>query len=296
MKTSLPLQLLTAALLLAAGLHPLAAAEPLIQVRLAVDEDPIVVRLAESLGYFKAEGLDVVRTDLLKVSSEDYLMQAPLIQGDIDASYHWFNHAVFGARHNLPVKAVMVFNDAPGMTVLVANRVKDQIHSAADFKGRRVAEGAGYGTKSILTHYLVRQAGLPDDCFTPVLLEHAGRQEAVIQGLRAGQVDLMTFQEPITSALEATGLVSTLYDLNSRESTAKALGAPWPAQSLLMAPAFLKAHNLKLVTNHSDLDLTFDFINPNFTLKISLAPGVLTQDHRDVDLYFYYDGNNFVPR
>lgn len=44
------------------------------------------------------------------------------------------------------------------------------------------------------------------------------------------------------------------------------------------------------------LTLTFDFINPNFTLKISLAPGVLSQDHRDVDLYFYYDGNNFIPR
>ncbi len=44
------------------------------------------------------------------------------------------------------------------------------------------------------------------------------------------------------------------------------------------------------------LALTFDFINPNFTLKISLAPGVLSQDHRDADLYFYYDGNNFVPR
>src|ERR1035437_7392492 len=242
MTPSFPLKLLGAALLLAAGLHPLAAAEPLTRVRLTVDEDPIVVRLAESLGYFEAEGLDVVRTDLLKVSPEDYLMQAPLIRGDIDASYHWFNHAVFGARHNLPVKAIMVFNDAPGMTVLVANRVRGQIYGAADFKGRKVAEGAGYGTKSVLTHYLVRHAGLSDDCFTPVMLEHEGRREAVIKGLRDGQVDIMTFQEPITSALEATGLASTLYDLNSRESTAKALGAPWPAQSLLMAPAYIKAH------------------------------------------------------
>ena len=221
--------------------HGLSADTP-VRIRLTVDEDPIVVRLAESLGYFKAEGLDVVRVDLLKVSSEDYLMQAPLLKGDIDASYHWFNHAVFGARHNLPVKAVMVFNDAPAMTVLVANRVKNQIKSAADFKGRNVAEGAGYGTKSVLTHYLARRAGLSPDSFTPVMLEHEGRQEAVIKGLQAGQVDIMTFQEPITSALEATGLVTTLFDLNSKTSTAKVLGAAWPAQSLLMAPAFISAH------------------------------------------------------
>ena len=74
------------------------------------------------------------------------------------------------------------------------------------------------------------------------MLEHEGRQEAVIKGLKAGQVDIMTFQEPTTSALQATGLVTTLFDLNSRESTAKVLGSPWPAQSLLMAPAFIKAH------------------------------------------------------
>jgi hypothetical protein len=53
----------------------------------------------------------------------DYLMQEPLTKGRIDASYHWFNHAIFGARHGFPVKAVMLFNDAPGMKVMVANRV-----------------------------------------------------------------------------------------------------------------------------------------------------------------------------
>jgi len=219
-----------------------ASAAPLTTVRLTVDEDPIVPRLAESLGYFKAEGLDVIRVDIMSVAPDDYLMQAPLIKGQIDASYHWFNHAIFGAHHNLPIQAVMVFNDAPGMTVLVANAVKDQIHSAADFAGRRVAEGAGYGTKSVLTHYLVRKAGLAPDSFTPVMLEKEGRQEAVIKGLRAGRVDVMTFEEPITSGIEATGLVSTLYDLNRKETTAQALGAAWPAQSLLMSPAFIEAH------------------------------------------------------
>ena len=219
-----------------------AATDPLVRVRLTVDEDPIVLRLAESLGYFQAEGLEVVRVDLLTVAPDDYLMQAPLLKGDIDASYHWFNHAVFGWRHKLPIKAVMVFNDAPGMSVLVANRLKDQIRTAADFKGRNVAEGAGYGTKSVLTHYLARRAGLPSGSYTPVALEHEGRQEAVIKGLKAGQVDLMTFQEPITSALQATGLVSMLFDLNSRESTTRVLGAAWPAQSLLLAPSFIAAH------------------------------------------------------
>jgi hypothetical protein len=44
------------------------------------------------------------------------------------------------------------------------------------------------------------------------------------------------------------------------------------------------------------LALTIGFANPNFTIKINLFPGLLSQDHRDVDLYFYYDGQNFILR
>ena len=37
-----------------------ALSAPLTQVRMSIDEDPIVVRLARSLGYFAAEGIEIV--------------------------------------------------------------------------------------------------------------------------------------------------------------------------------------------------------------------------------------------
>src|SRR6202012_5635792 len=125
----------------------------------------------------------------------------PLTKGVIDASYHWFNHTVFGARHGFPVTAVMMFDDAPAMTIMVSNRLKSEVTSAAEFKDRRIAEGAPYGTKGVITEFLAEKAGLAPHSFTPVNLEHEGRQEAVIKGLKAGNVDIMTFQEPITSAI-----------------------------------------------------------------------------------------------
>ena len=220
---------------------PVTAAPALTKIRLATDDDIFLPALAEALGHFRAEGLEIVPVKVDSFEKEDYLLQAPLNRGEIDACIHWFQHAVFGARHNLPVKAVMIFNDAPGMTVLVANRVKNEIHTAADFAGRAIAQGAGYGTKSVLTSYLAARAGLAPGRYTPVLMGTVGRQEAVLAALRAGTVDVMTFQEPITSALRETGLVSTLYDLNSRDSTVAVLGAPFPAQCLLMAPGYLTA-------------------------------------------------------
>jgi len=205
-----------------------------IKVRMSIDEDPIVVRLAEGLGYFKREGIELERVEVEKITGEDYLMQEPLAKGQIDAAYCWFNHAIYGARHGFPLQAVMLFTDAPGMKVLVADRMRGRVASAADFTGRNVAAGAGYGMKSVLTRYLARKAGAGP--YASVMTDKTGREEAVVRGLKEGTVDVMTFQEPITSALLATGLATTLYDLNSGESTANALGARFPAQALLMSP------------------------------------------------------------
>jgi NitT/TauT family transport system substrate-binding protein len=206
---------------------------PAAKVRMSVDEDPIVLRLAESMGYLNEEGLELERVDVEKLTGKDFSVQEPLAKGQIDAAFAWFHHAVYGARHGFPVSAVMLFNDAPGMTVMVSNRMRDRIATAADFTGKRIAAGAGYGTKSVLTRYLARKAGA--GAYASVLAGKAGRLQAVMEGLHAGEVDVMTFQEPITSALLSTGLATTLYDLNSGASTAKVLGARFPAQALLMS-------------------------------------------------------------
>ena len=253
----------------AGAFPPAQAADRLTPVRLATDDEVFIPALTEALGYFRAEGLEIVPVKVESFEKEDYLLQAPLNRGQIDACYHWFQHTVFGAHHNLPVKAVMLFNDAPGMSVMVANRVKEKIHSAADFAGRNVAQGAGYGTKSVLTGYLAAKAGLPPASYTPVLMETTGRQEAVLNGVRAGTVDVMTFQEPITSVLQETHLVTTLYDLNSWAATTKVLGAPFPAQCLLMAPNFIAAQPATVQRLVNAFVRTMRFVNAHTAEEIA---------------------------
>ena len=46
----------------------------------------------------------------------------------------------------------------------------------------------------------------------------------------------------------------------------------------------------------SEFTLTFDFVTPDGTEKVTWPAFSLSQDHRDVDFYFTYDGQNFVPR
>lgn len=218
----------------------LAAAKAPIKVRMSIDEDPVLPHLAASLGYLKDEGIEIVPVKITDFAPNDYQFQALLAEGKIDIAYHWFNHAIFGARNDHPVTAVMMINDAPAMEVLVAEQRKGEIRDAGDFKGINIAEGATYGTKSVITGYLAQKAGLPAHSYTSVIKEVAGRQHAVVEGLKAGKVDVVTAQEPMVSALKQQHLASTLYDLSSGAATTRTFGAPWPAQSLLVAPNYLK--------------------------------------------------------
>lgn len=192
--------------------------------------------VAQQLGYFNDENLAV--TLLNKQEIKDLEAGG----GRLDAQVNWFQHAVFGVVNGKPQLAVMVLHDAPGITVMVSEASKGEIRSAADFAGRRIAEGASHSAKGIVTSYLASRAGLPSGSYTPVMAAVDGRREAVTQGLQEGTVDVLTFMEPMTTYMKETGLVSTLYDLATRESTVAELGAVWPAESLLVTPEFAKDH------------------------------------------------------
>jgi len=94
------------------------------------------------------------------------------------------------------------------MTVLVANRMKGQIKSAADFKGTARGRGRGLLHEEPADKYLAARRG----CRRTATLPSCSSMRAGgggIQGLKAGQVgdhDLPGTDHP---ALQATGLVPT---------------------------------------------------------------------------------------
>ena len=227
-------------LALAGGIAtPVAAAPVPVKITLSIDETPIVPMLAEALGYFALEGIEIEQVRIESFAPNDFEMQRPMRSGHINAAYHWFHHAVFGARHGLPVTAVMMFNDAPGMTVFVENGQAAAIRSPGDFRGRTVASGAGYGTKSLITHALGARHGLKVSDYRPVFAATQGREAGIMAGLGDHTVDVVTSEEPLSGTIRASGLAKPLIDLTTGEATRAALGAPWPAQSLLMSPGFM---------------------------------------------------------
>ncbi len=231
----MPRALVVALLMLAAGVP--ARAEPAIVLMVGGIEKIIYLpaALAERLGYFRDEGVDVeVRSRPAGVEAED-----ELLSGAVQGVVGFYDHTIELQAKGKAVESVVQLGLAPGHAVVVARRAAESMKSMADVAGRRLGvTGLGAST-NFLSQYLVLDAGarLADVTFVP-----AGSGDAFIASLVHGVIDAGITTEPTISRLLAANEASVLVDLRTPEAAARVLGGVYPAACLYMETRWVQRH------------------------------------------------------
>ena len=113
-------------------------------------------KLTESLGYFKAEGLDVELLNEASGVDAENEMLAGAVQGVVG----FYDHCVDLQTKGKYVQSVVQFSQAPGEVELVSTK-HPQIKSMADLRGKSLGvTGLGSST-NFLSQYLMVKAGVP---------------------------------------------------------------------------------------------------------------------------------------
>ena len=218
-------------------------------------------KLAESLGYFKAEGLDVeLLNEGAGVDAENEML-AGAVQGVVG----FYDHCVDLQTKGKYIESVVQFSHAPGEVELVSSKYPN-VKSMADLKGKNLGvTGLGSST-NFLTQYLMVKAGVPTDAFTSIPV---GAGTTLIQAMTQDKIQAAMTTEPTISRLLNTGQARVLVDMRTIEKTKQALGGTYPAASLYMptewveknkptvqklANAFVKT--LKYINTHSAAEIT----------------------------------------
>ena len=240
----------------------------------------LVPELALGLGYFHQAGIEVETINVMNYIPDDFYSTKLLNDGTIDAEICWFHRTIFGIGNDQPARAVFLIEDSPHLTVLVANRVRDQIHTARDFKGRTIADSAGFSTRHYLTDFILARAGMPADCYTAAPAEWMVKPDELIGALQAGKVDIISSMDPLTSRLLATKLVTPLYDMTNAAGTREALGDVWPARCLYLAPRYIEAHPDRVQRLVDVFARTMRFIDSHTAEQVvaSMASGYFAPD------------------
>lgn len=191
--------------------------------------------LAQRLGYFASEGLDVqLESEPSGVGASDAML-ASSAHGVVGA----YDHTIDLQARGKSVQSLVLLTLAPGEVELVASRRAADVRSPADFRGRRLGvTGLGSST-SVLTQYLAFLHGLKPGEFQ---LVPVGSGNSFAQAMREGRVDAGMTTEPTASRLLASSDAQMLVDLRTPDATNRALGGLYPFACLYVRTDWLASH------------------------------------------------------
>lgn len=239
-----------------------AASDP-IRIMVAGIEKQIYLpaALADRLGYFREQGLDVqLLSDTSGVNAED-----ELLTGAVQGVVGFYDHTIDLQAKGKFVQSVVQFSQAPGEAEIVSVRVSDTVRSPADFKGRALGvTGLGSSTH-LLSQYLAATHGvkLADVRFVAV-----GSGAGFVAAIQQGRIDAGMTTEPTVSRLLQAGDARLMVDLRTPQATEKVLGGVYPGACLYVTTRWADAHHgevqrlvnalvkaLRYIDNHSAGDI-----------------------------------------
>ena len=219
-------------------------------------------KLAEGLGYFKAEGLDVeLLNEGAGVDAEN-----EMLAGAVVGVVGFYDHCIDIQTKGKYIESVVQLAHAPGEVELVSSKYPD-VKGMGGLKGKTLGvTGLGSST-NFLTQYLMVKAGVPLGEFTSLPV---GAGTTFIQAMTQDKIQAGMTTEPTISRLVKTGQARVLVDLRSIESTKAALGgSTYPAASLYMVNDWVEKNKPTVQKLANAFVKTLRFINTHSAAEIA---------------------------
>jgi len=188
--------------------------------------------IAETQGYFKAEGLDVTIVDFAGGSKA---LQA-VVGGSADVVSGAFEHTLIMQPKGIRLRAFALQGRAPQIVLGINPKTMPGYKSVADLKGKKIGVTAPGSSTNILANFVLAKAGLkPSD----VAIIGVGAGTGAVAAMRAGQIDAISNLDPVITLLQRSGDLKIVSDTRIVAEADKAFGGPMPAGCLYAPQAFI---------------------------------------------------------
>ncbi|MBT9463888.1 ABC transporter substrate-binding protein [Hydrogenophaga sp.] len=188
--------------------------------------------IAEQLGYFKAEGLDVTIADFAGGSRA----LAAVVGGSADVVSGAFEHTVNMQFKGQPMRAFVLQGLAPQIVLGVNPKTMAGYKTIADLKGKKIGVTAPGSSTNVMVNFVLAKAGLkPSD----VSIVGVGAGSGAVAAMRSGQIDAMSNLDPVVTLLQRSGDMKIISDTRIVAESEKVFGGPMPAGCLYAPQPFL---------------------------------------------------------
>ncbi|MEN3293950.1 MAG: sulfonate transport system substrate-binding protein [Burkholderiales bacterium] len=189
--------------------------------------------IAEQLGYFKDEGLQVEISDFAGGAKA---LQA-LVGGSADVVSGAFEHTINMQSKGQVITAFVLQGRAPQIVMGVSNKTMPNYKSIADLKGKKIGVTAPGSSTNIMANFVLAKGGLKP---TDVSFIGVGTSAGALSALRSGQIDAISNLDPVITMLQQKNEIKVIADTRTLKDTNEIFGGPMPAATLYASDAFLK--------------------------------------------------------
>src|SRR5450432_3929801 len=173
--------------------------------------------IAETQGYFKAEGLEVTVADFAGGSRA---LQA-LVGGSADIVSGAFEHTINMQVKGQRLRAFVLQGRAPQIVLGVNPKTMPAFKSVADLKGKKIGVTAPGSSTNVMVNFILAKAGLkPSD----VSIIGVGAAQGAVAAMRSGQIDAISNLDPVITLLSRSGDLKILSDTRIVAEADKAFG------------------------------------------------------------------------
>ena len=188
--------------------------------------------IAEQLGYFKAEGLDVTIVDF---AGGARALQA-VVGGSADVVSGAFEHTVNMQHKGQRMRAFALQGRAPMIVLGVNPKTMPNFKGVADLKGKKIGVTAPGSSTNVMVNFILAKAGLkPSD----VSIIGVGAAQGAVAAMRSGQIDAISNLDPVITLLQRSGDLKIVSDTRVVAEADRVFGGPMPAGCLYAPQAFI---------------------------------------------------------
>lgn len=206
-------------------------------IRLAVARSPFTylpVYLAEPLGYYKDEGLNVA---VAEFSGGSQSIQS-VIGGSADIAAGFYEHAIEVSAAGKPLQAFVTMLKYPGMALVISPKASRPVTRIEDLKGLRVGVGTPGSPTHFYLNYLLSQHGMSGD---DVGVVGIGAPLTAALAIEAGKVDAAVVGAAMIVLQQRVPHLQVLAESFSREGVRESLGVDqYPGAALLARVEWLR--------------------------------------------------------
>lgn len=189
--------------------------------------------IAEQLGYFRDEGLNVEIVDFAGGSAA---LRA-VVGGSADVVSGAYEHTINLQSKGQMFTAFVLQGRAPQIVLAVSTRTMPDYKSIADLKGKKIGVTAPGSSTNMMANYVLAKGGLkPSD----VSFIGVGAAKGALSAVQSGQVDAIANLDPVISMLQQQGSIKVVSDTRTMKETESVFGGPMPAGCLYAPRAFIE--------------------------------------------------------